>query len=254
MTFYPEEEVNWDQFEPDKYIGHNYEQSILEEDIGVLTRLHERTAELTIRRSLGHVANIGHGGAFYADAIVQDLLADDGQYSLIERARPNLAVMERTISQGLQNNDFGVWGKYEDFSVGLSPRYRGGLRRAFRLSKVVSGSIYELEPDQYDAGFSFHCAESITNKQSQYEQAVETYVRSVKRGRLVVMGFMRGSEGYDTPGHFFPAYSVECDDVTSLLEPMLTDLEVIPIIAPKGARPPEGPQYTGIGLATGIRR
>ncbi len=254
MSLQIQDEANWDTFDPDEYLGHNYAASVLPEDQRVLDHIVERIEALRVQpRTMKRAANVGHGGAFHAETIIQHLLHDNGQLELIENGGQNLLAMQRTISRGLAG-DKGIWEKFEKHISMASPSYKNGLERAYRLAKIVPGSIHELEKGAYDAGFTFYCPESITQKIEVFEHAVLSFLDSIKPDGLIVMAFVRGSEGYDTPGDLFPAVPVECEDVYALLKDNVRQLEVIPIRAPHGIRPADGPQYAGIGLATGIKR
>jgi hypothetical protein len=248
------DDTNWDLFDPNAYIGHNYAASVLPEDARIIDHIVQRIEELRLTpRSMQRVVNVGHGSVFAIDPVIQHLIHDHGSYDLVEYGEQNLASMRETIRRGLRG-DKGIWGKFEKHATFKSPIFAGGLDRAWRLCNVIPGSIHELAKNTYDAGFTFYCPESITSEMHVFEHAVHQLIDSIKHGGLFVMAFMRGSEGYDTPGKLFPAVAVDCEEVYELLREKLKDLEVIPIQAPHGMRPADGPQYTGIGLATGIRR
>lgn len=245
--------VDWDQFNPDAYISHNYENMILPEDKEVIRQIIKRIHELDIQaHSMQRVLNVGHGAVFTTDAITQHLLANTGAYDLVEYGKQNIVRMQETITRGLAGHK-GIWEKFEEFAATESLDFKDGLLRAWQLSRVVSGSIYDLPSNTYDASFTFYCPESITDDVVEFEKALHSFMNSVKKGGLIVIAFMRGSEGYATAGRPFPAVSIDCDDIHRLLSPGVKHLEVTSIIAPRGARPADGPQYTGIGLATGLR-
>lgn len=248
------DDTNWDLFDPIAYIGHNYVASVLPEDHKVIDRIIERIEELQISpRSMQRVLNVGHGSVFAADAVIQHLVHDKGTLELVEYGQLNLAHMHATIARGLQG-DKSIWHKFEKHASFKSPVYKDGLERVWQLSRVIPGSIYDLAKASYDAAFTFYCPESITSEVAEFEQAVHSFVGSVKKDGLVVMAFIRGSEGYDTPGRIFPAVSIDCEDVHALLKNKLRDLEIINISSSPAFRHDTGPQASGIGLATGIRR
>lgn len=245
-------DVDWDQFDPDAYIGHNYEKAVLPEDQEVIRQIITRIDALGIQpRSMQRVLNVGHGAVFTVDSIAQHLLSEAGTYDLVECGKQNLVRIQETIANGLAGSK-GIWEKFEQFAAAQSPALTDGLLRVWRLSRVVPGSIYALSHEMYDAGFALYCPESITDDIAEFEEAVHAFVGSIKKDGLAVLAFVRGSEGYATAGRPFPAVSVECNDVCRLLSPHIKQLEVAPIEAP-GIRPASGPQAAGIGLATGIR-
>lgn len=246
-------EADWDAFDPDQYLTYNYAHKVLEEDRLVMQHLHERMSELATRRSLGLLANVGHGGAFAVDIIMQDFVQDNGCMELIEYGAANRAYMHTALHRG-RTGDMGIWQKFEDTAVEIAPHYRGGLARAFHLGKVVCDSIYRLAPNTYDGGTALYCPESITAREHLYRAGLTRFARSIRSGGPFAMAFMRNSAGYTTPGQLYPAYPVECDEVEQLLTPYISNLEVIAIEAPRGMRPADGPQYDGVGLATGLRR
>jgi hypothetical protein len=247
-------DVNWDDFNPGAYLGHNYAASVLPEDQRILDHIVQRIKQLGIKpHTMNHALNVGHGAAFHTEAVIQHLLRDSGRIDLVEYGKLNIDEMRRTVARGLKGNH-GIWEKFEKHVAFTHPEYKGGLARAWPMCNVIEGSIYNLPLCAYDAGFTFYVPESITDSMEEFEQAVEAFASSIKSGGLLVMAFMIGSEGYATPGSLFPAVAVDCDDVRRSLEDTFEQLEVMPIQARLGARPSTGPQYAGMGLATGIRR
>jgi hypothetical protein len=247
-------DYDWDRFSPDKYQAHNYVRKVLDEDHQLMRNMHRRNGELGITpHSLGATINIAHGGNFYPDIIGQHLVSDNGIMICGEYGAQNIKIMQATLNS-FRAGDNGTWQQFEDHAVTISPEYRGGLERIGRLGSLAAMNIFTLEKAEYDAGYTFFGPESITADRDEWRNATTTFAQSVRPGGLVTMAFMMGSEGYDTPGEFFPAVSICCDDVAEALDPWVDMLEVLPIDAEKGARPIDGPQYTGIGLATGISR
>ncbi|HEX9153420.1 MAG TPA: hypothetical protein VF809_01230 [Candidatus Saccharimonadales bacterium] len=247
-------DYNWDGFNPDEYHRHNYVHSVLDEDQQLIRNMHRRNGELGIAaRSLGKTINIAHGGNFYPDIIGQHLVSDNGIMVCGEYGAQNIKNIQDTLS-GFRAGANGIWQQFEDHAAAISPEYHGSLERIGRLGSLAAMNIFTLRKAEYDAGYTFFGPESITADMDEWRNATTTFARSVRPGGLVTMAFMMGSEGYDTPGEFFPAVPIYCDDVAEVLDPWVDMLEVLPIDAERGARPINGPQYTGIGLATGISR
>lgn len=258
----------WEQFNDDSYMGHNYKHKVLAVDKVIITEMMKGYRQLGIRPySLGRAVEIGNGGTFQYAAVEQRIITErPGSIDYIEYRPKGVKVAADTIQRLKATGDSGYWNKFGDVSLAEDESYGVGpsgesihpTHRALRLGRAIAGSIYELPQEEYDAAFSPFCAESITDKEEEWEKGTERFVGSVKIGGLVAMLCMLKSEGYSTPDPegkiVYPAYPVTTEIVKDRLTNLGVGRLVVPtIIAPLEARPADGPQYAGICLAMGIR-
>ena len=78
------------------------------------------------------------------------------------------------------------------------------------------GSIFDLPERTWDAATMFFCAESITERQDEFEAACAAYVRCVKRGGALAAAFLAHSAGYVVKESPFPALSLSAESITSV--------------------------------------
>jgi hypothetical protein len=268
MTQSKETAQIWDQYQDGSYIDHNYRHGVLPEDAEIIKTMMRGYRRLGIKPySLERIAEIGNGGTFQYAGVEQRVVAEKpGAIDYIEYRPTGVKLAADTIQCCKATGDSGCWSKFGDVSLAEDRGYGVGpsgwpihpTRRALNLGCAVAGSIYELPEQEYDMVVSPFCAESITDKREEWEEGTERFVGSVKIGGLVVMACMLESEGYGTPDPegtlIFPAYPVTTEIVQDRLARLgVGRLEVVPINAPLGARPADGPQYAGMCLAMGIR-
>lgn len=69
---------------------------------------------------------------------------------------------------------------------------------------LTQGSIFDLPPRRWDAATMFFCAESITERQDEFESACKAFAECVKPGGLLVAAFLVRSGGYVVADRPFP--------------------------------------------------
>ncbi len=80
-------------------------------------------------------------------------------------------------------------------------------------SVVRQGSIFDLPERTWDAATMFFCAESITERQDEFETACAAYARCVKQGGVLAAAFLAHSAGYVVKESRFPALSVSVESI-----------------------------------------
>jgi NNMT/PNMT/TEMT family len=73
---------------------------------------------------------------------------------------------------------------------------------------VRQGSIFEIPERRWDAATMFFCAESITEREDEFEAACAAYARSVKPGGALIAAFLVRSAGYVVADRPFPVLSL----------------------------------------------
>lgn len=75
-------------------------------------------------------------------------------------------------------------------------------------SVITRGSVYDLPERNWDAATMFFCAESITERQDEFEAACVAFARSVKPGGMLAAAFLVRSAGYVVADRPFPVLSL----------------------------------------------
>ncbi|MGB6910189.1 MAG: hypothetical protein WBE01_10740 [Methyloceanibacter sp.] len=83
-------------------------------------------------------------------------------------------------------------------------------------SLVRKGSIFDLPQRTWDAATMFFCAESITERQDEFEAACAAYARCVRPGGALVAAFLVRSSGYIVADRRFPVLQLSAESIESL--------------------------------------
>lgn len=78
---------------------------------------------------------------------------------------------------------------------------------------VTQGSIFDLPARTWDAATMFFCAESITERQDEFELACSAFARSVKPGGMLAAAFLVRSEGYVVADRPFPVLKLSPETI-----------------------------------------
>lgn len=89
-------------------------------------------------------------------------------------------------------------------------------------SHIQNGSIFDLPERQWDAATMFFCAESITERRSEFEAACVRFARSVRPGGALIAAFLVGSSGYAVAERPFPVLNVSEADIHEVFAPIST--------------------------------
>ena len=78
---------------------------------------------------------------------------------------------------------------------------------------VRRGSIFDLPSRTWDAATMFFCAESITQRQDEFDAACAAYANCVKPGGALVAAFLVRSEGYVVADRPFPVLRLSAEAI-----------------------------------------
>lgn len=71
-------------------------------------------------------------------------------------------------------------------------------------SEIRQGSVFDLPKQSWDAATMFFCAESITERQDEFDAACAAFAQCVKPGGALIAAFLVRSAGYTVADHQFP--------------------------------------------------
>lgn len=94
------------------------------------------------------------------------------------------------------------------------------LPRLREIAEIRNGSVYDLPERQWDAATMFFCAESITEKFSEFETACQRFARCVRPGGALIAAFLVGSSGYEVAARPFPVLNVSEADIHEVFAPI----------------------------------
>lgn len=81
---------------------------------------------------------------------------------------------------------------------------------------IEQGSIFDLPERRWDAATMFFCAESITERQDEFEAACAAFARCVKPGGALIAAFLVRSAGYVVADRPFPVLSLSPDTIETV--------------------------------------
>ena len=83
-------------------------------------------------------------------------------------------------------------------------------------SSIKQGSIFDIPERSWDAATMFFCAESITERQDEFEAACAAYARCVKPGGALIAAFLVRSAGYVVADHPFPVLNLSAGSIENV--------------------------------------
>lgn len=90
---------------------------------------------------------------------------------------------------------------------------------------VRQGSIFDLPARTWDAATMFFCAESITERQDEFEAACASFARSVKPGGMLAAAFLVRSEGYVVADRPFPVLKLSAETIEAVFKRHADEVE-----------------------------
>jgi hypothetical protein len=112
------------------------------------------------------------------------------------------------------------------------------------------GSIFELPNRRWQAATMFYCAESITERQDEFEAACAAYARCVRRGGTLAAAFLARSTGYAVNANRYPALSLSAESTVNVFAPFADGLKAEAVVGEREVRS----GYSGFIFLTGIAR
>jgi predicted RNA methylase len=226
----------WDEFDAREYGWRCYGE-VMEVNRLIIIEAMKSIENLGLKPgSLQHIADVGTGPNLFPSMLLAPFVASaatGGQLDLIEYSQPNIRYLENIVAGRMASPPEHIWQKYEALMAEHAPVWRRTLAALKDVARIISGSIYDLPPQTYDAISSFFVAESITDSIDECQKAVTSLLAAVKPGGLVVVGHALGSTNYSAGENtLFPRvalsvedlrrfYQVELDELT-IFEPPLT--------------------------------
>jgi hypothetical protein len=118
-------------------------------------------------------------------------------------------------------------------------------------AKIEQGSVFDLPERRWDAATMFFCAESITERQDEFEAACTAFARCVRPGGALIAAFLVRSAGYVVADRPFPVLSLSPESIEAVFAAHARDVGAERIgIVEREIRS----GYSGFVFLTGIAR
>lgn len=162
---------------------------------------------------------------------------------IIEYGLQNVRYLKKLIQDGLDD----TWRQWVIFLKKIDPIYYNidFDKELKEKVKVQQGDIFDLPENKYDAASMQFVSESITQDREEFEYANQKFLKALRPGGVFVASFMENSQGYTTPGKYFPAIPIAIEDIEKSLKRFSSDTLIKRIAAVVR----EG--HTGILFASG---
>lgn len=237
------EDFSWSKFDPDAYVEHYYGEPHPDDD-EVLRQTCAVLAASAGDREID-VIDIGTGPNLFP---LFAALPVSRRQTVWEYASSNIDWLKRELAQGELR---APWTHFWDIARAAHPRAAriGNPVAALAAhTEVTQGSIFDVPKRQWDAATMFFCAESITQRQDEFEAACAAFAGAVRPGGAVAAAFLAGSRGYRVGEEDFPAVSVGPQELAAAFGSLVDDLRLSAI----GQREEEiRSGYTGMIFLTG---
>ena len=116
---------------------------------------------------------------------------------------------------------------------------------------LSNGSVFSLPERNWDAATMFFCAESITERQDEFEAACAAFARSVKPGGAMIAAFLVRSAGYIVADRPFPVLCLSAETIETVFSRHAENIKAVRIgIVEREIRS----GYSGFVFLTGIAR
>jgi hypothetical protein len=203
---------DFENFDVYEYSERNYAHKIRSVDREIIDFVTSTISDMQIAcGSLQRVADAGVGPNLYPAMLLSPFIADDGSLELIDIVTKNLEYVKQVLN-GSDREQLHTWSIYKDY---IQKIYEGSidkielsqvLTKLANISSTKCKSIFELEPNTYDAVISFFVADSIVDTVGGFVRATESLMNALQPGGLFVVAHMVGSRGYFAGERtFFPA-------------------------------------------------
>ena len=234
-------DFEWDLFDPEAYVDHNY-GTFRDDDRRIIQQVRDFFA--TKAATLGPETtgiDVGSGANIYP---ALSMLPFCRGVTLWEYGLANVTWLKREVRKfGPRWDPF--WHVLQTRrSYRRVERPRDDLRRK---AVVTKGDLFRLPRRQWGMGTMFFVAESMSDREREFNIAVERFIGSLTPGAPFAAAFMQDSTGYYVGPHRFPAVAVSKPDVEQCLAASSDDLQVHEVRSAISLR--EG--YHGMLLALG---
>jgi hypothetical protein len=241
------DDAPWDRFDSDDYFRHNYGHLRYDDTqiIDVVADFFVHCFDRTQPRQLATAIDVGSGTNLYP---ALTMLPFSSSVTLFERSYSNREWLTDALAKPQSSWRDEFWTAITAGRPIYQP-IKDPLDVLAGRAEVAKGNVFTLDPDQYELGTMFFVAESITTRIEEFRRATLNFVDSLKTGSPFAAAFMRRSEGYFVGTTFFPACSIDTEDVRTCLAPVAR-MRQIKKVRSHGLR--NG--YSGMIVATGWKR
>ncbi|QLQ36703.1 SCO2525 family SAM-dependent methyltransferase [Micromonospora robiginosa] len=231
-------EVEWDDFDPQAYVRHNY-ADLRPDDRELLRRTRDFFGGATLADA--RCVDVGSGANLYP---ALTLLPFAHTVDLCEWSVSNVRWLRRQVDgyDELWDPYWQVCAEHPAYAALPDPR-----RRLAQVGRVRRASVFDLPRATWDAGTMFFVACSISAERAEAEDAVGCFLGALRPGSPFAVAVMLGSAGYHVGPRPFPAVALQRAEVVAAIAAGAYDVSV----HEERPRPPLRDGYLSMMLVTG---
>jgi hypothetical protein len=209
----------WSKFDPDAYVEHYYADPHPDDD-EVVRRTCAALARLD--RDDLETIDVGTGPNLFPLFAALPLAR---QVTAWEYAESNVDWLKREIAGGKLRPPWSHFWAVAQAALPRAAEIDNPITALAAKTEIVQGSIFDLPQRRWDAATMFFCAESITDRQEEFERACLAFARAVRPGGVLAAAFLAGSRGYRVAGEDYPAVSVSEETLRQAFAKCACDVE-----------------------------
>ncbi|MET0181373.1 MAG: hypothetical protein ABW199_00655 [Caulobacterales bacterium] len=215
------DDFSWSDFDPEAYVAHYYSDPHPDDD--EVVRMTCRA--LVQMRDRGEVVDVGTGPNLFP---LLAALPRAQSVTAYEYSQANVDWLTKELQRTSLRDPWPHFWNIVCDTHQLKDRADPAARLA-TASRVIQGSIFELPERSWDAATMFFCAESITEKQEEFERACHAFARAVRASGILAAAFLAGSKGYVVAETAFPALAIDEASLRAAFADVATDIVITPI-------------------------
>jgi putative hemolysin len=205
-------DYQWAQFDPEAYFQHYYGEPHPDDERVIRYAVTAMKHAPPIGADLD-VVDVGTGPSLIPFFCA---LPRARQLTAWEYAEGNIAWLEFELQRKEMRSQWRHFWRITREAYLLDCRLPEDPMPLLRAKSIVRrGSIFDLPERTWDAATMFFCAESITERQDEFEAACAAYARCVKRGGALAAAFLAHSAGYVVKESRFPALPLSAESIIS---------------------------------------
>lgn len=201
------------------------------------------------------LANLSHDlySAQLLNGLANTLETKNYTIDLIDPLRISREAVHQVLhGKNTKNAPFqhSMWDKFRDFMQAKGGNvWNGGFNAVREHGRVIQGDMLNLPKARYHAAFSFFSVNLAKNSIQEFEEAVQSYVNSVKKGGLVAGALLNGSTGWKMGQYWIPSVPLTRETVEKAFKKAGVNITIT-----KTETPPEIRNgYDGMLIYSGIK-
>jgi hypothetical protein len=215
-------DYSWDKFDSEAYFQHYYGDPHPDDDLVIRVAVEALKSARPAGAGALDVVDVGTGPNLIPFFCA---LPRAGQLTAWEYAESNVAWLKAELARDdLRPQWQHFWGVTReaygpDWALPENP-----IPVLRQRCSVEQGSVFDLPERNWDAATMFFCAESITERQDEFEAACAAFARSVRKGGLLAAAFLVRSEGYVVGDRPFPVLKLSAESIDGVFRQHASDV------------------------------